>query len=223
MNPSRLILVNVLVLVVLVGGAFAAVYYYNQSVNYIATDNAQVDGQLITVISPTTGKLTAWSGAVGNKFNSGQTIGTIQSAGVPQVAATPTSINVTIPAAGTIVQQSAVTNSFVATGTTLARAYAMDKLWISANINETQMNNLKQNQTVDVYLDAFPGTTLTGKVSQIGLVTAAQFSLLPQQNTTANYTKVTQVIPVVITLDGYQGVNLVPGMSASVRIHLREQ
>jgi multidrug resistance efflux pump len=75
------------------------------------------------------------------------------------------------------------------------------------------------SQTVDVYVDSFPGTALTGKVDQIGLATAGTFSLLPTSNTTGNYTKVTQVIPIKISLDGYRGLGLVPGMSVSIRIH----
>ncbi len=98
----------------------------------------------------------------------------------------------------------------------------MDNLRVSANINETVMSNIQQNQAVDVYIAAFPGTTLTGKITQIGLTTAAQFSLLPQQNTNANFTKVIQVVPVIITLDGYKGLNLIPGMSVTAQIHIRE-
>ncbi|GAA3333448.1 hypothetical protein GCM10020331_097520 [Ectobacillus funiculus] len=52
-----------------------------------------------------------------------------------------------------------------------------------------------------MYVDAFPNTTLTGTVDQVGLTTANTFSLIPSGSTTANYTKVTQVVPVRIALD----------------------
>jgi len=211
MKSSRLVLINIIVLLLIVAGGAAAVYYYNQSVNYITTDNAMVDGQAVTIASPAAGALSEWRGTVGQKYTAGETIGTVKSS-----AGT---VNITVPATGTVVQQSGVVGSIVGAGTSLAKAYDLDNLWISANIKETKINGVKPNQTVDIYVDAFPGTALTGRVSQIGLATAGTFSLLPASNTTGNYTKVTQVIPVKIEVDGYRGLGLVPGLSAKVRIH----
>ncbi|EGW37284.1 efflux RND transporter periplasmic adaptor subunit [Desulfosporosinus sp. OT] len=227
MNNSRLILINAVVLLLLIGGGFAAYYYYNQSYHYITTDNARIDGQLITINALGTGKISDWKANVGSKLSAGQSLGTIQlvGAGTTTTSTSPSTtmtMNITTPANGTIVQQNVIPNSFVAAGTTLARAYDMDNLWVSANINETDMSNIKQNEAVDVSIDTYPGTTLTGKITQIGLTTAAQFSLLPQQNTNANFTKVIQVVPIVITLDGYKGLNLIPGMSVTAQIHIRE-
>lgn len=232
-NNSRLVLINAIVLLLLICGGFVAYYYYNQSYHYITTDNARIDGQLITINALGTGLISTWTVNVGDKLSTGQTLGTIQLAGGSTVSGTTTTpssitpsttaaLNITTPASGTIVQQNVVPNSFVAAGTTLARAYNMDNLWVSANVNETDLSNIQQNQAVDVYVDTYPGTALTGKISQVGLTTAAQFSLLPQQNTNANFTKVIQVVPVIITLDGYKGLNLIPGMSVTAKIHIRE-
>lgn len=229
-NNSRLVLVNAIVLLLLICGGFVAYYYYNQSYHYITTDNARVDGQLITINALGNGVISNWTANVGSKLSAGQTLGTLQLAGgsttnTASYASTPSTtatMGITTPASGTIVQQNVIPNSFVAAGTVLARAYNMDNLWISANINETDFSNIQQNQAVDVYVDTYPGTTLTGKISQIGLTTAAQFSLLPQQNTNANFTKVIQVVPIIITLDGYKGLNLIPGMSVTAKIHIRE-
>ncbi|WP_407308514.1 HlyD family secretion protein [Desulfosporosinus sp. SB140] len=217
-NASRVILINIIVLVLLIGGGFAVYYYYNQSYYYVSTDNARIDGQLITISALGNGKILDWNAAVNNRINAGQRLGGIQLVGGTSPSA---SADITMPVNGTIVQQNVIPNGFVAAGTPLAYAYNMDNLWISANLNETAINNIQQNQAVDVYVDAYPGTTLSGKISQIGLTTAALFSLIPQQNTTANFTKVTQVIPITITLDGYKGLNLSPGMSVTARIHIR--
>lgn len=223
-SGSRIVLINVIVVLLLLGGGFAVYYYYNQSYYYVSTENARIDGQLITVSAIANGKIADWTGPVGSKFSAGQRLGGIQvaSAAIPG-AANPavTTQDIVMPANGTIVQQTVVPDSFTAAGTPLAYAYNMDNLWVSANVNETAMNNIASNQVVDVYVDAFPGTALSGKVTQIGMTTAAQFSLLPQQNTTANFTKITQVVPLVITLDSYKGLNLIPGMSATVRIHIK--
>ncbi|OXM88390.1 HlyD family secretion protein [Paenibacillus rigui] len=219
---SKVILVNILVLILILGGAGASIYYYNRSINYVTTDNAKIDGQPVTIAATTSGQLTEWSGQVGKQYRSGDKVGAIQlpSTTAAGTTAAPAKVELSFPVDATIVQQSVVPNAFVATGTSLARAYDLSHLWVTANVEETRINDIKAGQTVDVYADAFPGTTITGHVDKVGLATAASFSLLPSSNTTANYTKVTQVIPVTITLDGYNGLALVPGMNVSIRIHI---
>ncbi|MBP2001908.1 multidrug resistance efflux pump [Paenibacillus shirakamiensis] len=209
---ARAIWINVLVVLIVLAGAGAGIYYYNQNANFVKTDNAQVGGQTISIYAPVAGKLTTWNAKVGQAYSAGQRIGSIQSA----AGAT----DITIPLAGTIVQQSGVPHSFVAAGTSLGRAYDFDNLWVTANIDETSIPNIQVGQTVDVYVDAFPSNTLTGKVDSIGLATSGTFSLLPTSNSNANYTKVAQVIPVVITIEGYKGLGLVPGMNATVKVHI---
>ncbi|AWB46352.1 HlyD family secretion protein [Paenibacillus sp. CAA11] len=209
---ARAILVNILVIVVILVGAGAGIYYYNQSKSYVRTDNAQITGQAINLVAPAAGQLTRWDGDTGKEFAAGGRVGSITGGG--------TTVDIKMPTAGTIVQSSAVKNGLVAAGTVLGRAYDFNNLWVTANIEETAINNIEVGQTVDVYVDAYPNTTLTGKVDSIGLATAGTFSLLPTSNSNANYTKVTQVIPVVITLEGYKGLGIIPGMNASIRVHI---
>lgn len=221
MNAKRLLMINILVLVIIVGGGFLGYYFLNQSQTYLSTDNAKIDGQQIVIAAPATGQLVDWTGETGKSYAAGDTLGTIQMAGATAVAGKPAAavtIPVKIPTAATIVQQNAVKDSIVMAGMPLAYAYDFKNLWVTANINETDINDVKLGQQVDIYVDAYPGTTLGGRVERIGLATASTFSLLPSSNNTANFTKVTQVIPVTIKLDG-QNQNLVPGMSVSVRIH----
>jgi multidrug resistance efflux pump len=216
MNARRMILINVILLIVLVGGGFTGYYFYNKSVTYLSTDNAMVSGQQVAIASPGTGKLTIWNAKTGDKFNKGEKIGAVQVMGAD---GKPANMNITAPTDGTIVQNNGVGNSIVAAGSPLAITYDLSKLWVTANIKETDINDVKVGQDVDVYVDAFPNTNITGKVDTIGLATSGSFSLIPtNNNTSGNYTKETQVIPVKITLDSY-GVNLVPGMNVTVRIH----
>jgi multidrug resistance efflux pump len=214
-DMNRAVLINILVLIIVIGGGAAAFYYYNQSVSYVSTSNAKIDGQPIPVSATAAGELTEWNGDVGKVYHAGDRIGRIQ----PGPTA-GSSVDITLPGDATIVQNTALAHSFVTPGALLARGFDFNHLWITANIEETRINDVKQGQAVDVYIDAFPGTSLSGRVDKIGLATAGTFSLLPSSNTNANYTKVKQVIPVIISLDGYRGLNIIPGMSASVRIHI---
>jgi multidrug resistance efflux pump len=214
-DMTKVVLINILVLIIIIGGGAAAIYYYNQSVNYVSTDNAKVDGQSVPITAMASGELVSWDGEVGKTYHFGDQIGSIR-----PIPTTNPSVSVTVPSDTTIAQQSAIVHTFVMAGSPLARGFDFNHLWITANVEETRINDVKQGQAVDVYIDAFPGTTLSGRVDKVGLATAGTFSLLPTSNTNANYTKVKQVIPVTISLDGYKGLNIVPGMNVSVRIHI---
>ncbi|UUZ90947.1 efflux RND transporter periplasmic adaptor subunit [Paenibacillus sp. P25] len=213
---------NILIILIILGGGGAATYYYNQSVNYVKTDNAHVDGRLVTISATAAGRLTDWTGQVGKAYASGDRVGSIATAAAAGGAAGTAAgrVDIDFPVGATIVQQNVVPNGYVSPGAVLARAYDLNNLWITANIDENVINNVKSGQAVDVYVDAYPGTVLSGHVDKLGLTTAGTFSLLPASNTTANYTKVSQVIPVTILLDGYKGLTLAPGMSTTVRIHI---
>ncbi|WP_416827798.1 HlyD family efflux transporter periplasmic adaptor subunit [Ectobacillus polymachus] len=211
----RLFLINVITLIVLVGGGFLGYYYYNQSSSYLKTNNAKIDGKAIPIAAPTAGKLISWTGEVGKSYNAGDKVGTVE-------FQTPTAMqqaDITMPAGATIVQSNATEKSFVGAGTPIAYAYDMNNLYVTANIKETDIDQVQKGQQVDVYVDAYPNTVLTGTVDQIGLTTSGTFSLLPSGNTNANYTKVTQVIPVKISLNHNKSLNIVPGMNVTVRIH----
>lgn len=168
----------------------------------------------------------AGAGAAAGSGASGKGAGTPAGAGggnLPQVLPLPSTVEVdiTAPADGTIVQTSAVVGQPVAAGLVLARIADMADAYVVANVPETRIEDVHKGQKVDVTIDAYPGTTFTGRVTEIGLATASSFSLLPSQNTTANFTKVTQVVPVRITLDSHEGKTLTLGQSAEVRIHIK--
>ncbi|REB08717.1 HlyD family secretion protein [Sporosarcina sp. BI001-red] len=214
MNMKKMLLLNIVLLVVLVGGGFAGYYFYNKSVTYLSTDNAQVAGQQVHVASPASGKLTEWNGKTGQTYKKGDKIGTVDAT----TEQGQTKLPITAPADGTIVQSTAVENTMVGAGTPLAISYDMKNLWITANIEETEIDNVKPGQEVDIYVDAYPDMKLSGEVQEVGLATAGTFSLLPSTNASGNYTKETQVIPVRISIDDY-AEKLIPGINVTVRIH----
>jgi len=95
------------------------------------------------------------------------------------------------------------------------------EVWIQANYKETQLTNIRQGDTAEIKVDAFPGVVLHGKVVEIAPASGSQFALLPPDNATGNFTKVVQRLPVKIALDpGHplQG-RLRPGFSVVVTIH----
>ncbi|MCF8567668.1 efflux RND transporter periplasmic adaptor subunit [Alicyclobacillus tolerans] len=215
MGAKRMKILLIVALVIVVIGAVAGIWLYNNSRLYISTNDAYVDGRQIVIGAPAAGKIVDWRGTVGTTFGSGSTVGNVQ----VQSGNSSSDVPIPVPTDATIVQRSAVNNEFVAPGTPLAYAYNMNDLWVTANVKETDLHALRLGEAVDVTVDAYPGVVLHGQVEQIGLATANTFSLLPSSSNNANFTKVTQVVPVKISIQGYQGLGLVPGLSVSVRIH----
>ena len=96
-----------------------------------------------------------------------------------------------------------------------------DHVWVHANPKETELTYVRPGQTVSVTVDTYPGETWHGTVASISPAAAEQFSLLPAQNTSGNWVKVVQRIPVRIAVDTSDR-SLPPlraGMSAEVSIH----
>ena len=89
--------------------------------------------------------------------------------------------------------------------------------WIDANFKETDLTRITDGQPVTITVDMMPGTTLTGKVGSIGRGSGSTFALLPAENASGNWVKVTQRFPVRIELDS-ANPGLRVGASASVRV-----
>jgi membrane fusion protein (multidrug efflux system) len=127
------------------------------------------------------------------------------------------------PADGIISQASSFKpGQFVAAGSSLFALVETDESWVEANFKETQLTHMKVGQTAEIELDTFPGQPLEATVESIGAGTGAEFSLLPAQNATGNWVKVTQRIPVRLKIDK-EGADLLlrTGMSATVTVDTR--
>ena len=132
--------------------------------------------------------------------------------------------NITAPAAGQIGRKSVEVGQRVQPGTPLMAIVSND-LWVIANFKETQLANMKPGQKVEIKLDAFGSHKFEGRLDSFSPASGAQFSLLPPDNATGNFTKVVQRIPVKVVFDaesikGYES-RIAPGMSASVNVELK--
>ncbi len=112
----------------------------------------------------------------------------------------------------------------VKVGTQIVNLTPDDKPYIIANYKETQLTNVKVGQKVRIKVDMFPNQTLSGYVGSISPATGSTYSLLPTDNSSGNFTKVVQRIPVRIELDKNQALIklLKGGMSATTWIDTEE-
>ncbi len=112
---------------------------------------------------------------------------------------------------------------FVQPGTRLMTIVPTQQLYIEANFKETQVGLMRAGQPVRIEVDALPDLELTGRVVSFAPGTGAQFSVLPPQNATGNFTKIVQRIPVRIAIQAAPEVRrlLIPGMSVHVTVDTR--
>lgn len=107
----------------------------------------------------------------------------------------------------------------VAPGTPIVSLISDDKLWVEANFKETQLTDVHVGQKARITIDTYPGRTWEGHVESIAQGTGAEFSILPAQNSTGNWVKVVQRIPVRIAIDRAAGDPAIrAGMSSEVEI-----
>ena len=94
------------------------------------------------------------------------------------------------------------------------------EMWVIANFKETQIANMKEGDPVEIVIDAFSGTTVKGRLATLSPASGSEFSLIPPENATGSYTRVTQRVPVKIVFEPNQPVlgRLRPGMSATVSV-----
>jgi len=128
------------------------------------------------------------------------------------------------PASGRVGRKSVEVGQRLQVGQPLM-AIVEDDLWVVANFKETQLEEMRPNQTVSLVIDAFPNHAFRGRVGSIAPGSGNQFALLPPDNATGNFTKIVQRIPVKILFDPasikeYEKL-LVPGMSTVVTVTTR--
>jgi membrane fusion protein (multidrug efflux system) len=109
---------------------------------------------------------------------------------------------------------------YVHAGTQVIAVVPLDNVWVIANYKETQLTNVVIGQGAEIRVDTFPGVRIAAVVDSIAPASGSQFSLLPPDNATGNFTKVVQRIPVKlrITADNPLAGRLRPGMSVIATI-----
>lgn len=125
------------------------------------------------------------------------------------------------PADGTVGERQVRTGQLVSPGTQVV-TFVENTRWVSANYRETQLTNVKIGDPAEIRIDTYPGRVFKGRVLEIAPASGSQFALLPPDNATGNFTKVTQRVPVKIALDDSSLTSqLRPGLSAVVAVRTR--
>jgi membrane fusion protein (multidrug efflux system) len=124
------------------------------------------------------------------------------------------------PVAGEVGERGVYDGQYVHAGTQVISVVPLDNVWVIANYKETQLTHVVIGQGAEIRVDTFPGVVIGARVDSIAPASGSQFSLLPPDNATGNFTKVVQRIPVKLRLnpDNPLAGQLRPGMSVEATI-----
>jgi membrane fusion protein (multidrug efflux system) len=127
------------------------------------------------------------------------------------------------PVDGVIGNRRARVGAYAAAGTQLLSVVPSEGLWVDANFKEDQLRLMQPGQAVTIEADVLPGQVFHGHLDSLAPATGAQFSVLPPENATGNFTKIVQRVPVRVYLDGADGHlgKLRPGLSVVARVDTR--
>ena len=129
------------------------------------------------------------------------------------------------PISGIAGNRAGQVGQYVKPGTELLSLVPLPRVYVTANFKETQLTRMRPGQRAEVSVDAYPDDTLTGRIDSFAPASGAEFSLLPPDNATGNFTKIVQRVPVRIALprEGPLARLLRPGLSVTVTVDTRDQ
>lgn len=209
MKISKKIIYPALIVIVVLACSIGY-YFYSTNVLYFKTDNAKITSKMYTITPVTNGKILEWNVDVGDIVKKDQVLGRQET--LPYI---------TSPINGTIIKNDVVENESVSAASSLATVADTDNLYIGVNIEETDIRKISVGQDVKITLDAYPHKKFTGKVTEIDNTTQTYFSGTSSFSTSGTYTKVTQLVPVKVSIENDENLPLTLGMNAVVKIKLK--
>jgi multidrug resistance efflux pump len=226
---TRRVLLPVVVVVLIVVAVFGF-NAYREGQLYVSTENAQLTGQPVQVGAMNAGRLETLAPSIGSTVRKGDVIAQVAlpsqtgmgQSGQPKMGflgVGDTRVDVQAPFDGIVIAEPVAIGATVAAGAPIVSIVDPTQLWVTANIEETNIGKVKVGQNVTVHVDALR-VDIPGKVEAITPATANTFSLLPSSNASGNFTKVTQLVPVRISVNlGNQPLLLGANVEVKIRVN----
>ena len=224
----------IFVALILISGAAWGAYYVYESIYFFSTENAKITADTVVLTPEVTGRIKELNVKEGDYVKTGQILikqdlsmlVTSSSINPQALASTADSIiskaDVKAPIDGKVVKLNVVKGQVISPGMEIATIADISHIYVQANIEETEINKIKAGQKVDIKIDAYHRRSFEGYVESVGQATQTAFSQFPSLNTSGAYSKVTQLIPVKISIADADNLNLMLGMNATVKIHIKQ-
>jgi multidrug resistance efflux pump len=226
---TRSRVIFIVVTVVVLGGIVTGALLGYQSYKYVSTDNAEISGARVDIDATAASQIISLDVDYGSYVEKGQEIATVGQprpnnqliAGMGLNETPEGSAAVESPVNGYVAAVWAYPGQVMEPGTLIVTLFDISDTWAIANVSEDDLYKIEPGQPVDVTVDSLGGLNLKGSVVGIAAASAATFSLLPANNTTGNFIKVTQLVPIKISIENPAHYILIPGTSVEVKIAVR--
>lgn len=232
MEKAKKIIIPVVTVLLLIAIGIGGYFFYETG-HYFKTDNASVSAHMVNIVPMVSGTISNWDVEEGDQVKQGQVLGKldvfslVNSTKVDQTTLENsantiiTKAEIKSPINGQIVQSTMIKGVTVALGSTVAVVADTSDMFIKTNIEETNIFKIKPQQKVIIKIDAYPGKKFMGYVESVGTATQNAFSQYTSLNTSGTYSKVTQLIPVKISLINDEHLPMLIGMNATVKISIK--
>lgn len=214
-NKKVMIILGVLVILL----ASVWVYFDYQNKHFIVTEDAKVDATIVKVSPQVSSKITELNFEENQMVEENEIIARQSD----ETLAATANVDLTVirtPISGQIIKKMASVGEMGSPSSPIALMVNPNELYITANIEEDKIELVKEGQEVHFTVDSFPKVWFKGKVESIGSASTSVASLLSTQSSGNSFIKVTQRIPVKISLSGKYEEKLLPGMNAKIKIYL---
>ncbi|MCW2277299.1 HlyD family secretion protein [Heliophilum fasciatum] len=208
-----------IITMMVLGAVALGSWFWYQGAYYVKTEDARLAGDVYRAMPRVTGKILSLPVDEGERVVADQVLGQQDTTNLS--TGTLDHALLRAPVAGVVIKKLAREGEVVSTGQPVAMIVDDQKLYVSANIEETEISRLQIGQWAEFTIDSFPGVHFSGRIKEIGKATNSTFVLLPPVNTSGNFTKVTQRLPIKLSIDDHQGLPLAPGMNVVLKIHVK--
>ncbi|ADK13520.1 MULTISPECIES: HlyD family secretion protein [Clostridium] len=217
MKQKRKILIVGILVVIAAALSSIGFYYWYENTYYVSTDDARVDADLVNVTPQISGKLLELNVDEGdivikNQILARQEMSDLSDSKVDQSL-------IRSPINGIIIKKQGTIGEIWSPGQTLATLIDPNKLYITADIEETKLGKIRVGQPVSITIDEYGSQKFTGKVKSVGEAAQSALSIIPT-TTSGTFTKVVQRIPIKISLDKFNN-KILPGTNAVVKIRIK--
>ena len=217
MNGKRKILIIGILIAIVVALGGIAFYYWYENTYYVSTDDARVSADLVSVTPQITGKLLELNVEDGDVVTKNQILARQEMNNLPDTSIDQSLVRA--PISGIVIKKQGTIGELWSPSQTLITLVDPNKLYITADIEETKLGKIRVGQIVDITIDQYDSQKFTGKIKTVGEATNSALSLLPS-STSGTFTKVVQRIPVKIELDKFNN-KILPGTNAVVKVHVK--
>lgn len=141
-----------------------------------------------------------------------------------------TNTKIYAPMDGVVAKRWVLPGDVVSPGEPIFTVYNLKNVWVTADLEETKLAQIHLGDSVEISVDTYPDQKFEGRIYQIGSSTASQFALIPPSNAAGNFTKITQRVPVKISIkpvkmkgqtDPPSNIKLLPGMSVEIKVKVK--